>query len=204
MKEINILDRNLTDSRTLPPQNPLFPESNPMWQTTYSQTSVQFEAPVGSEPPFIYDLVFCLLVSTKCVCFTFNTLEAQEQIPSVGKLSAGAIWFHTCAGLLRLLLRALVSPTLPSQGASFCPASSLPVDSLRCWQPLPISVSYICYLTLFRLFSRPGSPRLLSRDDASSLVLFLGFRPTHDFRSHQSASVPPKASQFRPFFQFPA
>lgn len=104
------------------------------------------------------------------------------------------------AGLLRLLLRALVSPTLPSQGASFCPASSLPVDSLRCWQPLPISVSYICYLTLFRLFS-----------DLGALAFCLVMMPPHWSFSWASGppmtsaatSLPvclPKASQFRPFF----
>ena len=104
------------------------------------------------------------------------------------------------AGLLKLLLRALVSPALPSRGASCWSASSLPVDSLRCWQPLPISVSYICYLTFLRLFS-----------DLGALAFCLMMTPLHWSFSWASGlpmtsvatSLPaclPKASQLRPFF----
>ena len=64
----------------------------------------------------------------------------------------------------------------------------------------PPHLSFLHLLPHFlQAFLGPGSPRLLSRDDASSLVLFLGFRPTHDFSGHQSARVPPQSISVKTF-----
>ena len=139
-----------------------------MWQTTCSQTSrLKLKAQLDVSPKYHLRFSFLPFCKHQMCLFYFQHFGSSEQIPSVGQLFAVAIWFLPTPSCWNCCYGHWCLPHC-QQVASFWSASSLPVDSLGCWQPLPISVSYICYLTFFRLFS-----------DLGALVFFLVMTPLH-------------------------